>query len=127
MILVFAFAGSVNSWNARRLILPINPDAAHGVVHGGKNLHGLFSRIDAEKLFVDFEDAFELAVQSFSRDMRDVEIDGGFALESQLFLIHDAMNRARGDVARDEIAVFRDTTLPENKTARRSGMVRGAR
>src|SRR5215467_10827993 len=38
--------------------------------------------------------------------MRDVEIDGGLAVEAELFLIDDAVNSARGDVTGNEVAVL---------------------
>ena len=107
VILVFAFACGENSRNAGRLVFGVHPHAAHRVMHGGENFHGFVPRIDAEEFFVDFENAFELAVERFARDVRDVEINGSLTIEPKLFLIDDAMNRARCDVARDEVAVLR--------------------
>ena len=116
MILIFAFAGRVNSRHIGGLVLSIYPHAAHGVVHGGKNLHGFYARIDAQKLFVNFQDAFEFAIQRLARDVRHVEIYGGLSVQAEAFLIDDAMNGARGDVARDEIAVFRIPLFEKIKT-----------
>ena len=45
-----------------------HPEAAHRVMHGGENFHGLFARIIAYEFFVDFEDAFELAIEDFARE-----------------------------------------------------------
>ncbi len=75
-------------------------------MHAGENLHGLFAGIDAAEFFVDFEDAFELAVESFAVDVGDVEIDSGLSTDAEFFLIDDAVDGAGSNVARNEIAVF---------------------
>ena len=75
-------------------------------MHAGENLHGLFAWIDAAEFFVDFEDAFELAIERSAIDVRDVKINSRLAIEAELFLIDDAMNGARGNIAGNEVAIF---------------------
>src|ERR1700730_3927410 len=106
MILMFAFACRVNTGHAGSLIVPIDPDAAHGVMHRRKNLHWFLARINAEKLFVNFENAFELAVERFAGDVSYVQIHRGFAANTEAFLIHDTVNGACGDITRNEIAIL---------------------
>ncbi len=84
-------------------------------MHRRENLHGLGSGIDAEKFFINLENAFEFAVQNFARNVRDVEIHGGLPVDAQLFLINDAVNGSRSDVARNEVAVLRIPLLEEIK------------
>src|SRR5690242_177447 len=107
VVLVFAFPRGEDARNTGGLVFGVHPHAAHGVVHAGENLHRLFARVHAEKLFVDFQNAFEFAVEGLARDVADVEINGGFSIEAELFLVNDAVNGARGDVARNEVPVLR--------------------
>jgi len=107
VILVFALAGGVDAGDVGGLINVVHPDAAHSVMHAGEDLHRLDAGIDTAEFFIDFENAFELAIESFAVDVRNVEIDGSLAIEAELFLINDAMNGAGGDVARNEVPVFR--------------------
>ena len=62
VVLVFGLASGENSGNVRGLLV-IHPESAHGVVHAGENLHRHIARIVADKLLVDFENAFELLVE----------------------------------------------------------------
>src|SRR5579863_807895 len=98
------------------MIYRVDPDAAHGVVHTGENFHGLFARVDAAEFFVDFENAFKFAVEGLAIDVGDIEIDGGLAVEAEFFLIDDAVDGAGGDVARNQISVFRIPLLEEVET-----------
>ena len=127
MILVFAFAGGINSGDVGGLILVIDPQAAHGVVHRGKNFHGFNVRVDADEFLVNFEDAFEFALENFAGDVRDVEIDGGLADEAQLHFEDDFVDGAGGDVARDQVAVFRIPFLEEIKALGFGNLLDGAR
>src|SRR5712692_1019088 len=106
MVLVFGLARSEDAGDIRGLFV-IDPKAAHGVVHAGENLHGRVARIVADKLLVDFEDAFQLAVESFAVNMRQVEIDHRLAVDAEVVLVHNFENCAGGHVARHEVAVFR--------------------
>ena len=116
MILVFAFAGGVNSGHVGGLIVVVHPDAAHGVVHTGENLHRLDAGIHADEFLVDFEDPFEFAVEHFFGNVREVEIDGLLAANSLLQLEDDFVDGARCDVARHEIAVLRIPLLEKIKS-----------
>ena len=82
MVLVLALAGGKDAGNVGHLV-EVDPEAAHGVVHAGEDLHRHFARIVADKLLVDFQNAFELAVQRFAVDVGEVEIDHGLAVEAQ--------------------------------------------
>src|SRR5208283_2114177 len=44
----------------------VDPEAAHGVVHAGEDLHGDFARVVADELLVDFEYAFKFTIQSLT-------------------------------------------------------------
>ncbi len=69
MVLVFGFSRGVDAGDVRRLV-EVDPEAAHGVVHAGEDLHGRdFAGIVADELLVDFENAFELAVESLGVDV----------------------------------------------------------
>jgi hypothetical protein len=88
--------------------LVIAPQAAHRIMHGGKNLHRGVPRIDALEFFVNLQNAGEFAVQHFARELAHVEIDAGTVLlHAQPFLQADLEYFARGDIARHEVAVLR--------------------
>src|SRR4029077_17929879 len=106
VVLVFGLASSKDAGDVRALLV-IYPQAAHGVVHAGKNLHGCIARIVADKLLINFEDAFQLAVESLAVDVGQVQIDHRLAVDAEFVLEHHFENRAGGHVARDEVAVFR--------------------
>ena len=92
--------------NVGRLLV-VHPQAAHGVVHAGENLHGHVARIVADKLLVDFENAFELLVENLAIDVRQVEIDHRLAVDAEVVLEDDFENRAGRHIARHEVAVLR--------------------
>src|SRR5579859_1767636 len=96
-------------------------------MHRGKNFHWLFARIGADKFLVNLEDAFEFAIEHFARQVREIEIDGVHSREAELFLEDDFVNSARGDVARDEVAVFWIPLFEEIKTFLLWNRARGTR
>src|SRR5208337_2396193 len=106
VILVFTLASGVDSRDVGGLLV-IDPETAHGVVHARENLHGNFARIVADKLLVDFQDAFQFAVESLGVDVGEVEINHRLAIDAEVFLVHHFENRARGHVAWNEVTVFR--------------------
>jgi len=73
--------------------------AAHGVVHSGEYLHGDVAWIVADELLVDFENAFELAVEGFAVDVGEVKVDHGLSVQAEAQFVNDAMDGAGGDVA----------------------------
>ncbi len=87
------------------LLVEVNPQAAHGVVHAGEDLHGNFARVVTDELLVDLENAFEL-VLPFGREVGDVEVDHGLTVDSHAVLVDDLEDGAGGDVAWDEVAVL---------------------
>ncbi len=87
------------------LLVEVDPEAAHGVVHAGEDLHGDFAGVVADELLVDFEDAFEL-VLAFWREVREVEVDHGLAVDAHVVFVDDFEDVAGGDVAGDEVAVL---------------------
>ena len=103
---VVGLAAGVKSFDVG-LLVEVNPQAAHGVVHARKDLHGHVAGIVAHELLVDFEDAFQLAVERGAIDVRQVEIDHRRAVDAQVVLEHDLMNGAGSDVTRYEVPVFR--------------------
>src|SRR5450631_1819110 len=115
MVLVFSLARRENSGDVRRLFV-IDPEAAHGVVHAGENLHGRDARIVADKLLVDFEDAFQLAVESLGVDVGEVEVNHRLAIDAEVVLVHHFKNRSSGHIARHEVAVFRIPLFEEVPT-----------
>ena len=106
VVLVFAFARGKEAGDVGHLV-EVDPEAAHGVVHAGEDLHGHFAGIVADELLVDFEDAFELAIQRFAIDVGEVEVDHRLAVDAEAVLVDDLVDGAGGDVARNEVAVFR--------------------
>src|SRR5450631_122197 len=115
MVLVFSLARREDSGDVRRLFV-IDPEAAHGVVHAGENLHGRDARIVADKLLVDFEDAFQLAVESLGVDVGEVEVNHRLAIDAEVVLVHHFENRSSGHIARHEVAVFRIPLFEEVPT-----------
>ena len=105
VIAVFTLAAGEDAGNTGRL-LEIDPKPTHGVVHAGKNLHRSIARIVAHKLLVDFENAFELAVERRAIDVCQVEVDHGLAIDAELVLIDDFVDGAGGDIPRHEIAIL---------------------
>ncbi len=81
---VVGFACGIYAGNVR-LLVEVYPEAAHGVVHAGEDLHGDFAGVVADELLVDFEDAFEL-VLGCGRKVRDVEVDHGLAVDAHVVL-----------------------------------------
>src|SRR5207253_3725870 len=78
-----------------------------------KNLHRRVARIVANKLLVDFEDAFQLAVERLAVNMRQVKIDHRLPVNAELMLVDNFENRARRNVTRDEVAILRIPLLEE--------------
>src|SRR5580658_12105 len=106
MVLVVGFASCVDAGDIGGLFV-IDPHSAHGVVHAGENLHGRDTRIVADKFFVNFENAFQLAVENLAVDVGEVEVDHRLAVDAEVELEHYFENRAGSHVARNEVAVFR--------------------
>ena len=73
----------------------------------GKIFIGHFARVVADELLVDLEDAFELAIEGLAIDVGEVEVDHGLAVDAEAVLVDDLVDGAGGDVARNEVAVFR--------------------
>ncbi len=106
MVLIFALAGGKDAGDVGHLV-EVDPQAAHGVVHAGEDLHGHIARVVADELLVDFENAFELAIEGLAVDVGEVEIDHRLAVEAEAVFVDDLVNGARGHVARNEVAVLR--------------------
>ncbi len=112
-------AGDVGRVVARRarleraalVALVVHPEAAHRVVDGGEDLHRVVVRVDADELLVDLEDAGELVAEELLVLVREVEVDLVLVLarvrvEDAAPLVEARLEeRARGDVAGDEVAV----------------------
>src|SRR5438477_10954762 len=115
MVLVFALAGRKNARNVRRLI-EVHPQSAHGVVHAGENLHRRSAWIVAYKLLVNFQNAFELAIESGAINMRQVEIDHRLAINAEIAFINHLEDGAGRNIPRNQIAVLRIPLLEEIPT-----------
>ena len=82
-------------------------------MHSGEDLHGCLARIIADEFLVNFENAFQLAVEDLAINMGQVEVDHRLAVNAQAVLVHDFMYGARGHVTRDQIAVLGIPLLEE--------------
>ncbi len=90
-------------------------------MHAGEDLHGDFARVVADELLVDFEDAFELAVQRCAIDVGEVEVDHGLAVDAEAVLVDDFV-RWRGWLRRGGRGCrTSDTTLRGSSSARLRG------
>jgi hypothetical protein len=87
------------------LLVEVHPQAAHGVVDAGEDLHRHLARVVADELLVDLKDAVEL-VQLGRREVRDVEVDHRLAVDAHVVGVDDLEDLARGDVARHQVAVL---------------------
>src|ERR1700744_5725285 len=105
VVLILALPDGKETGDVGHLV-EVDPEATHGVVHAGEDLHGDFAWIVSDELLVDFEDAFELAVESLTVYVGQVEIDHGLAVDAEAVFVNRFKDGAGGDVARDEIAVF---------------------
>src|SRR5262249_41927232 len=81
-----------------------------------KNLHRRVAWIVAYKLLVDFEDAFQLAIENLAGDVRQVKIDHGFAIDAEIVFVDDFEDRAGRASSRDEVAVLRIPLFEEVPT-----------
>ena len=123
MVVILSLAGRKNAGNIRHL-LEVDPQAAHRVMHARENLHRHFTRIVADKLFVNFKNAFELAIQRFLVDVRQVEINHRLSINAQPMLVHHLVNGTRRDIARYQVAVLRIPLFEEIPAVRRRNTVR---
>ena len=85
-------------------------------MHARKNLHGHFARIITHKLFVDFQNAFQLAIENLAIDVGQVEVDHRLAVDSQMVLIDNFVDCAGRHIARHQVAVFRIPVLEKIPT-----------
>ena len=105
MVLVLAFAAGIQASNVGGLFV-IHPEPAHGVVHAGKDFHRRGAWIIAHELLVDFQDAFQLAVENGRINVGEVEKNHRLPINSQPLLVNHLVDGAGGDVARHQIAVL---------------------
>ena len=105
MILIFALACRENSGNVGGL-LEIYPQPAHGVVHAGEYFHRRVARIVAHKLFVDFKNPFQFAVENLAVDVGEVEINHRLAVDAEVVLKNYLEDGSRSNVARNQVAVL---------------------
>ena len=95
---------------AARVLLEVDPQAAHRVVDGREDLHRVLVRIDADELLVDLEDARELLAQERLVLVREVEVDlvlvlAGLGVVDAALLVEAVLKIARE-------AMSRGTRLP---------------
>src|SRR5215469_945764 len=125
VVLVLALTGGEEAGDVGHLV-EVDPEAAHGVVHAGEDLHGVVVRVDADEFLVDFEDAAELVVEGGSVDVREVEVDHRLAFKAEAVLVDDFVNGAGGDVAWNEVAVFRVPLFEEVEALGFGDLLEGA-
>ena len=87
------------------VLLVADPQAAHGVVHGGEDLHGVGVGVDAGEGLVHVEDAAEAGLQELAWLVRQVEIHDVLAAHAHSHVAGHADEGARGNVARARVAV----------------------
>jgi len=75
-------------------------------MHARKDAHRHVSRIIADKHFIDFENCAELAIQCFCRDVSEIQINLVLGVDAFAFET-DLEDLARGNVARNQVAVSR--------------------
>src|SRR5215472_1118531 len=115
VISVFTFPGGEDPFDIGGLLV-VDPEAAHGVVHAREDLHRHFTRIVADKLLVDFQNAFQLAVKRVAVYVSQVEIDHGLAINTQALLIHDSVNGTGSHIARHKVAILGEPLFQKIKT-----------
>ena len=76
-------------------------------MHAGENLHGHVAGIVADKLLVNFENAFQLAIENLAIDVGEVEINHRLAIDAEVVFVNHLVNGAGGDVAGHQVAVLR--------------------
>src|SRR5215470_19849962 len=112
MVLVLALAGGEETGDAG-LLLVVDPEAAHRVVHAGEDLHRHARRVVADELLVDLDDALQLLLELLAAEVREIEIDLIFPIDAELELAADVEDLARRDVARHQVPVRRVALLEE--------------
>ena len=127
MILIVAFANGVQPGDVGLLVpgralneaagaafFIVDPEAAHGIMHGRENFHRHDPRIDALELLVDLQNAAEFAIERLAGHVREVEVNAqSVLLDRQPLGGADVENLAGGNVARHEVAVLRIPLLEE--------------
>src|SRR5215470_19731531 len=98
MVLVLALAGGEETGDAG-LLLVVDPEAAHRVVHAGEDLHRHARRVVADELLVDLDDALQLLLELLAPEVGEVEVDLVAAVDAELELAAHVEDLARGDVA----------------------------
>src|SRR5581483_9736360 len=100
-----ALAAGEDAFDAGGLVA-IHPKAAHGVMHARKDLHGHVARIIAHKFLVNLQNAFQLAVQRLTVNVRQVEIDNRLAINAKIVLVNNFVDSACRYITGDQIAVL---------------------
>src|SRR5215471_8231263 len=115
VISVFTFTGGEHAFDISRLFV-VYPKAAHGVVHAREDLHRHFTRIVADKLLVNFQNAFQLAIKRVAIYVSQVEIDHGLPINAEPLLIHDSVNGTGSNIARHKVAILGKPLFQKVKT-----------
>src|SRR6266849_6104941 len=79
---IITFARRQQSRNVRVLI-EINPQPAHRIMHAGKDAHRHMARVVAHKHFVNLQNRPKLFIKRLSRDVCQIEIDLVFAVGAE--------------------------------------------
>ena len=105
VVLILTLARGVKALDVGAL-LKVHPQAAHGVVHAGEDLHGRVTGIVADELLVDFENALELAIESGAVDVRQVEIDHRLPIDAEVEFVNHFVDGTGRDIARHQVAIL---------------------
>ncbi len=93
----------------------IDPQAAHGVVQGGVDAHRLLVAVFAGDALVHLEEVavflLDLGLAEAADGVGEIEVDAAAARADAAAVVARFLGRARGDVARRQVAVARVLAL----------------
>ena len=68
---------------------------------------GTLRGIVSHELLVNFQNAFQLAIENLGVDVGQVEVDHRLPIDAEIVLVDNLENRARSHIARHQIPIFR--------------------
>ena len=85
----------------------VDPKSTHRIMNCWKNFHWGNARVYALKFFIDFKDPTKFSVESFPRNMREVEIDAkAIFFNRQTVSCTNIKNFPSSDVPRNKVSVL---------------------
>ena len=104
MLREIAFTCGEQSWN-RGLLVEINPQPAHRIMHAWRYAHWHFARIGADKLFVNIENSTEFYVENFRFYVRYVKIYNILTINSEMLIYADIEYFSRSNISRYQVSI----------------------